>query len=501
MKHTKWLFAGIAAFIAVFGGGIPASAQQSAIDLPVNQATSYKGEEFLLIGDANRGAGEPVIAINPNDPNNILVGAMASLNYVEGEPIPTGFKDLNWKAVVTYANTRDATKAVFAVTYDRGRTWRYFDDPFRDYSKMNRIADTSVGFGKDGRIFIGAMSFFPRDATPLMRGNELEPVPGLLYGYTDLAWSTDGGKTLSTPVHVMGQSTPLQEYGPGLKPRFLGKTPYDRPFIVTDQSTGTVYIPGNGSGGEPVHPETFIRASDDNGQTFGLVYAYDSPEFPEGGMAARPAAANGVLGVAYMASSAPSDLKAKCPCIVFGASRDEGKTFDRHVVQSNVPVPHGFTGMGAPGLAADPSHTGRFAIMSLTEGDAAMQVFVTDDYGKTWSGPVPAGGTPGTSIVKPDIAYSPHGELAVVWMALKPDESFTAWSAVSHDGGSRFSKPLEVSEAPSPARKSIKDRGNNWDGNDLSSIAVDSDFVHIVWGDGRAGFLGSWYARIPLSSY
>ena len=50
---------------------------------------------------------------------------MASLNYVEGEPIPTGFKDLNWKAVVTYANTRDATKALFAVTYDRGRTWRY----------------------------------------------------------------------------------------------------------------------------------------------------------------------------------------------------------------------------------------------------------------------------------------------------------------------------------------------------------------------------------------
>jgi len=39
-------------------------AQNSSIDLPVNQATSYKGEEFLLIGDANRGGGEPVIAIS-----------------------------------------------------------------------------------------------------------------------------------------------------------------------------------------------------------------------------------------------------------------------------------------------------------------------------------------------------------------------------------------------------------------------------------------------------
>ena len=354
---------------------------------------------------------------------------------------------------------------------------------------MNRIADTSVGFGKDGRIFIGAMSFFPRDATPLMRANELEPVPGLLYGYIDIASSTDGGKTLSTPVHVMGQSTPQQEYGPGLKPRFLGKTPYDRPFIVTDQSTGTVYIPGNGSGGEPVHPETFIRASDDNGQTFGLIYAYDSPEFPEGGMAARPAAANGVLGVAYMASSAPSDLKVKCPCIVFGASRDEGKTFDRHIVQSNVPVPHGFTGMGAPGLAADPSHPGRFAIMSLTEGDAAMQVFVTDDYGKTWSGPVPAGGTPGTSIVKPDIAYSPRGELAVVWMALKPDETFTCWSAVSHDGGKQFSKPLEVSEAPSPGAEIHQGPRQQlgWQRSQLDRCRQRL----------RAHRLGGWACRVP----
>ena len=37
--------------------------------------------------------------------------------------------------------------------------------------------------------------------------------------------------------------------------------------------------------------------------------------------------------------------------------------------------------------------------------------------------------------------------------------------------------------------------------DDLSSIAVDNDYVHIVWADGRAGFLGAWYARIPITSY
>ena len=40
-----------------------------------------------------------------------------------------------------------------------------------------------------------------------------------------------------------------------------------------------------------------------------------------------------------------------------------------------------------------------------------------------------------------------------------------------------------------------------WDGDDIATMAVDDQYVHMVWGDLRAGFLGSWYARIPLASY
>ncbi len=471
---------------------------QNSIDLPVNQATSYKGEEYLLMGNAVRGAGEPVIAISPKDHNIIIVGAMANDNYVEDAPLDTGNQRISVASRVKYRNTPGASISEYAISYDRGRTWKFFFDPFRDYFKMNGTADAFVGTGKDGRLFIGAMNFFPLNASPLMLQLEKEPVPGLLYGNTDIAWSSDDGKTWSTPEHVMGQATPLEEYGPDIKPHFLGKTPYDRPFLISDQSTGTIYVPGNGSGGDPVHRETFIRASEDNGKTWGLIYAYDSPQYPESGMAARPAAADGVLGVAYIASSAPSG---KCPCIVFGASRDDGKTFDRHVVENNTPVPHGFFGMGSPALAADPSHPGRFAVMTLSQGDAAMNVYVTDDSGNTWKGPVIAGSVPGTVMRKPDIAFSRNGVLAVMWLATRPDGTYTAWSNASLDGGSIFGKQIEVSEGPSPSRQSIKYRGNNWDGDDLSSIAVDDQYVHIVWADGRAGFLGAWYARVPLTSY
>lgn len=104
-------------------------------------------------------------------------------------------------------------------------------------------------------------------------------------------------------------------------------------------------------------------------------------------------------------------------------------------------------------------------------------------------------------MLRPDIGYSPRGDLAAMWLAVNPDQTYSAWSSVSRDGGSTFSKSIQVSRAPSPPRSAIKYRGNNWDGDDLSSLAVDEDFVHIVWADGCAGFLGAWYARVPLAGY
>lgn len=500
MNIRTQLFFGFANMIVFLGAGA-AAAQSPKIDLPVDSSTAYKGEEYLLIGSAVRGAGEPVITIDPKDPNTILIGAMANLNYVEGEPIGVGNNRVSIEARVKYRNTPGTSISTYAISHDRGRTWRFFDDPFRDYYKMNGTADAFVGAGSDGTLFIGAMNFFPQNASPLMLELEKEPNPGLLYGAIDLASSTDNGKTWSEPQHVMGQATPQDEYAPGVKPHFRGKTPYDRPFLVTDLSTGAIYIPGNGSGGDPVHRETFFRVSKDNAKTWSLVYSYDSPEYPQGGGASHPTAANGVLGLAYVASSAPAG-KGKCPCLIFEASRDEGKTFERFVVKDNLTVAPGpGGGMGNIALAADPSHPGRFGLTMLVSGNTEMQAYITEDYGKTWSAPVKAAGVPGNTIVRPDIAYSPKGDLAVMWLSTTPSGTYTMWSAVAHNGGKTFGTPIQISRSASPARASIKDRGNNWDGDDLSSIAADNEYVHIVWADGRAGFLGAWYARVPLSSY
>ena len=38
-------------------------------------------------------------------------------------------------------------------------------------------------------------------------------------------------------------------------------------------------------------------------------------------------------------------------------------------------------------------------------------------------------------------------------------------------------------------------------GDDLSSVDLDDQNLHAVWGDNRAGFQATWYGRVPLSAY
>lgn len=120
MQRIERLFWAVAAFLALLGGSIAANGQQPITDLPVNQATSYKGEEFLLIGSATRGAGEPIIVIHPKNPDIILVGAMANLHQVEGQKLMVTERGFDPESLIAYRNTPGSSISTYAISYDRG---------------------------------------------------------------------------------------------------------------------------------------------------------------------------------------------------------------------------------------------------------------------------------------------------------------------------------------------------------------------------------------------
>src|SRR5262249_2157807 len=161
-------------------------------------------------------------------------------------------------------------------------------------------------------------------------------------------------------------------------------------WVRVDRSRNVVYA----SGANIADHERFVTASTDGGQSFGTIYAVDSPDYPSGGLPSGTiAAAHGMLAVAYTASSAPG---ATCPCVIFETSTDYGATFTRHVV----PTVNG-PSVPRPFVTADPARKRHFALAMLGSTGTNIQVYVTRDAGATWLGPRLVGEPPEYPRFKP----------------------------------------------------------------------------------------------------
>ena len=469
----------------------------------------FKSDEYLLLGSATRGAGEPMIAVDPINSRNMIVVAMGSVQHL-GTPGAPVLEAKGYEAIFNtdpkqhfdgltdaYHAVPNSTITLLAVTHDGGNSWKISELPILS-GHFTRCPDPFAGVLPDGSFLAGCE---PRETS------------GEFFGKSSVVVSHDHGDTWSKPADIIS-SYGAERFAPGLNPRVGGNSPWDRPFVSVDASTGVIY--GVAEGGqslvsaksETYRWESFITASADGGHSFGAIYAWDSKHYPELSRGAGWAAAHGVVAVVYAASSAPASEKAAAPCIVFGLSRDHGRTFWRHVLK-NVPVapppagkPMSMFGLGGiSGLAADPTKAGRFALLRYTAHRAPQyEVAVSDDDGKTWSRFATAGQTPdAVSLTKPWITYSPAGVLGLMWRAIYPDRSFDIWSSISKDGGHVFSTSLRVSHGVSPIANPYRNDGLF--GDDIQDLVLDKDTAHLAWGDSRAGFQGVWYASVRLSAY
>ena len=413
--------------------------------------------------------GEPEIAINPVNPNEM---------YVDGAtfPVPIVF---NGPSPIPYT-------CGGMVSENGGLSWQPAPFP------QTYCEDGVAVFGPDGTLYAGGDVATSTSVVPAGTPGAIQYSGSgiLVQGYDPIFRSTDGGHTWSDPVKVMGSKN-------------LGSFPFaagsgnpsntlDRPWFVVDQSTNTVYVESHNIADH----EGFITASTNKAKSFGPIYAIDSPAFPTGGFGGNIAAAHGVLGVAYTAAKAPG---ATCPCVIFETSTDHGARFTRHVV----PLVNAAK-EPSPFITADPTSKGHFALTVFDATGTKNQVYVTHDSGKTWHGPTNVGEAPANKRFKPWLSYGPSGQLASVWRTLHRDQSYDVWAAVSsseHRHRPVFSAPARVSSVAAPYPKDFLDVG----GDDFSFIIPDRKYVHVGWGDSRDVAVGGgvqiWYARIPLASF
>jgi hypothetical protein len=492
-----------------------------------------KSDEYLLLGNADRGAGEPWVFVNPKNHKNIIVVAMATLNRLpDGEtPILPRNTPAATQQRIRELSTPDGSLTDIAVTHDGSNTWKFSEDDLRKIYDKNRCSDSFAGAGPDGALYMGCLAYLNRGAADYAQGYAPNGEAHFYHGGSAIERSTDQGRTWSHPVWVQPALSPSL-YAPTVKPVLEQASPWDRPVFVADPQTGTIYVSGSGlawtvdpatvkrpkpnpalpgmgytgyPGRDVTRGHTFLRASHDDGRTWGVIYPIDNDQFPGGWFAGLGgfSAAYGHLVVAYNASEVPAALHRTCPCTVLGTSENDGKTFNYQVLPAlpaayvPKPDPNPFRGMLGVMVSADPTKDGRYAVARIA--GKRILISITEDGGKTWGDPVVATQVPENAYIwQHAMKYSPKGDLGMIWKAVYPDKSFDLWSAASKDGGRTFTT-VRVSHEVSPTYD--PSRGNFMFGDDLSSMDIDSDYLYAVWGDNRSGFEGTWFGRVPLSAY
>jgi hypothetical protein len=492
-----------AALVAQRGPGGPAE----PVPLP-------KSEEFLLLGNSLRGAGEPMVAVDPSDPKHVIVVAMGNLHLIDGK---------HTTGNAAHHAVANSTINWLAVSHDGGQTFAVREQPILS-GKLTRCPDAIVDVMKDGTFLAGCE---PRETAS-------DPD---FFGMSALMVSRDHGETWG-PVVPLISDYQLNRFAPGLRPvsggfpkdapnRVASNSPWDRPYTEIDDSTGVIYAVAQGGSaladdaGTQRRPQAYITASTDGGRSFGTIYSWDSPEFVQSGRGVGQAAAFGAVAVAFTAGKVPASEGVTCPCPVWGLSRDRGKSFTYHVLKhlmspaaptaapapAAVAPPPGAAGRGGRGgpagpmpgpISADQTKAGRFAMLK-TDGPR-YSIGVSEDYGQTWGPYIIAGTVPdAVSFTKPRFEFSRDGVIGLMWRAVYADRSYDIWAAISRDSGKTYSRPLRVSHAKSPARDAFRDGGGF--GDDIQDLSMDKLTMHLVWGDSRAGFQGVWYGRVQLSTF
>jgi hypothetical protein len=444
-------------------GAAPLAGQGSSLQPKVVDVTNNPG--FIM--------GEPEVAINPTNPKNLVyvvtqIGLTPTC-IMSGNP--------NCQQVSTVFGPQPAglvhnvpgfSPNGIYVSMDGGKTWKSVTVPTIKPPQSNpnsgllNAGDPGITVGPNGTFY------FSEDVThfcdtPSVCATTISPDGGVA-----TSTSTDGGRTWTRPV--------------------LSMTPGDRPFITADTSTGTVYVEsgegplGPGSTTDPNAPTSTLSGrwlvSSKNG------VHWTAPAFLGAGILGPWISAGNGVFASGGASSGPTYCGALPTCEVFETTKDAGLVWTVHV------IPNSSDSSAGPLIAASPTRPGHFTVAYLNAASTAMYVTQTTNSGRTWSRPTVVTENPSLTQWKPWIAYSPDGSTVGLmwrtWQGPVDTSPYSVWAAVSRNGGSSFTPPLEVSNGTSPAPSpELPVLPGTQFADDFSFIALSGQTVYVAWADWR----------------
>lgn len=446
--------------------------------------------------------GEQPLAVNPRNPNQIVVGANVWQRMwpapIDDLPGPTG---MMMTAVYT--------------SRDGGRTWwrGKLDQGGLGEWRMTPLA--AVGIAPEWQ---DTLNVDTTDATPAWdrHGNAYYgsgDAHGINKGFDEVAtvWrSSDGLRSWGEGVQGVRMSEELMEL--------------DRPWLVVDNSgsprDGTVYLAFSTTPFVEVPPEVYVRSSRDRGATWGPTYRVDHGLYTtQFNPRHRPVVdAAGDLYIVY--DQAPATVTPFFDSVgqiqlVLARSRDGGKTFSYGLVDDAIDrvespdeaIPS-YTEM-ISAIAADRKRPGRIAIawpQKIDENSSRIFMRYTMNGGRTWTPRIDVSNAPrGGQHDHVSLTWTQDGRLVASWRDRRCcggtwDSRYQQWARLFTPAGRslRAGKTIELTQGPQANNNGHHGLTMPDEFQGLDSVGR---YIFATWSQLAGTYTDVVFRRVPLTAF
>ncbi|HBX51964.1 MAG: hypothetical protein A2275_01665 [Bacteroidetes bacterium RIFOXYA12_FULL_35_11] len=401
--------------------------------------------------------GEPFLAVNPQNPDNMVIA---------------------WIGVASY---RVSIKTI--CSFDGGISWGNVCS-MPHFGATWGSADPTLCFKNNGTLYLGYIDF-----------TKISPAAGGIY----VAKSTNEGVSWESPVLSFAHTEDAS------------KLPIDRPWLVIDNSSsstaGNLYLTSKPAPWIYPPNRPYFKSSLDGGASWGDFRFVDTTDFLVGNVIAQPMASPAVTASGKLCIVYPSYLQSQSvyPRYLLASSQNGGVSFNYTVMLQQVVAGNDTNLKSGYHLAAHPTDPDKlaFALVAKISGDEDIYVLTSANGGTSWSALKRVNKDSTSNGVLQDMPwcnYNHDGKLCVTWRDRRHAsgigfyQSNDFYAAISEDNGVSFEQEIRLSSETAQFDSILIENGN-----DFMSCELVGNNLLATWGDTRTGELEIYFVKHDIT--